>query len=133
LLKNALLIYNAQYHSFGVRDLPNSVIKKAVSQVNECLSTQAGTVFWFVADLARSSRYSNPESLVWRDSGALLATIGFVAESLNLNCCGLGLHEIPILRRFLHLNESVIGVGGCIVSGRDPQKVTDEVLNKTRK
>jgi len=113
------LVYDPQYHVFGVRNLPTDVLKKCLMEVNKCLEVQRGTIFWFVADLTRSAaRYENPESLAWRDSGALLATIGLVAEGLNLKCCGLGFHDIPTLRRFLRLNESVIGVGGCIVAGR---------------
>lgn len=44
-------------------------------------------------------------SLAWRDSGTLLATLGLVAEGMGLECCGLGLHDIPALRRFLKLNQ----------------------------
>jgi SagB-type dehydrogenase family enzyme len=117
VLKNKLLLYDSDHHVFGVRDVPDAkVIQQSLREVNLCLKTHNGTVIWFVADLARSGvRYRNPESLAWRDSGALLATIGLVAESMGLECCGLGLHDIPALRRFLKLNQSVIGVGGCVV------------------
>jgi nitroreductase len=120
VLSEALLVYFAEHHVFGVCELPGAKqIHRCVAEVEKCLAVGNGTVLWFVADLARSAcRYKNPESLAWRDSGALLATVGLVAEGLGLNCCGLGLHDIPSLRQLLHLPSSAIGVGGCIVSGR---------------
>jgi SagB-type dehydrogenase family enzyme len=117
VLKDKLLLYDSDHHVFGVREVPNvNLIEKSLREVDRCLEIHNGTVIWFVADLARSgARYRNPESLAWRDSGALLATLGLVAEGMGLECCGLGLHDIPAMRRFLKLNQSVIGVGGCIV------------------
>jgi SagB-type dehydrogenase family enzyme len=117
VLKDSLLVYNSDHHVFGVRNLPNTKLtQKCLREVDMCLETHNGTIIWFVADLARSrGRYRNPESLAWRDSGSLLATIGLVAEGMGLECCGLGLHDIPSLRRFLKLDHSVIGVGGCVV------------------
>jgi SagB-type dehydrogenase family enzyme len=122
-LKNALLFYDAQGHSFGVRDAPSGLVTRCLEEVGTCLKVQKGTALWFLADLARSgTRYKNPESLAWRDSGALLATISIVAEGLGLNSCGLGLHDIPSLRRFLKLDKWVMGVGGCVVAGRHTAK-----------
>ncbi len=94
-------------------------MRQCFEQVDLCLEIGKGTVFWFVADLARvGAKYRNPESLVWRDSGALLATLGVVAEALSLNFCALGLHEIPSARKLLKLPPHVIGVGGCIIARR---------------
>lgn len=120
LLKDKILIYDSDHHVFGVRDVPNAkLIQQSLREVDQCLETKNGTVIWFVADLARSgARYKNPESLAWRDSGALLATISLVAEGLGLDCCGLGLHDIPTLRNFLKLEDWTIGVGGCILAAR---------------
>jgi len=117
--KDKLLIYDSNHHVFGVRELPNAkLIQQCLQEVDRCLETHNGTVIWFVADLARSgAKYRNLESLPRRDSGALLATLGLVAEGMRLEFCGLGLHEIPSLKRFLKFNQSVVGVGGCIVIG----------------
>jgi len=117
VLGDKLLLYDSDHHVFGVRELLNAkLLHKCLREVDECLETHNGTVIWFVADLARSgTKYRNPESLAWRDSGAILATIGLVAEGMGLECCGLGLHDIPSLRRFFKLSKSVIGVGGCVI------------------
>ena len=119
-LPRSLLLYDPNYHVFGVRDLAGDrLVMRCVGEVEQCLKAGKGTIFWFVADLGRSGRrYRNPESLAWRDSGALLATIGLVAGGMGLDWCGVGLHEIPSLRKFLKLEDWVIGVGGCIISGR---------------
>src|SRR6266850_1455208 len=115
-LPGALLLYYPEDRAFGVRDLPvRGVLRRSLAEIGRCLKTRNGTILWFLADLGRSAwRYQNPESLAWRDSGALLATIGLVAEGMGLNCCGLGAHDIPSLRRFLGLEDWIIGVGGCI-------------------
>jgi len=118
-LPDTLAIYNALHHTLGVCDVPTGTLGRSVSEVESCLAIGKGTVFLFLADLGRSrGRYRNPESLAWRDAGALLATIGLVAEAMRLDCCGLGLHGVPSLRKFLRMNESVVAVGGCIVAGR---------------
>jgi nitroreductase len=119
-LNRRVLIYDAEHHAFGVRELSRrSLLAQCVSEVEVCLETRRGSILWFVPDLGKSgARYHNPESLAWRDSGALLATVALVAEGMGLDCCGLGLHDIPSLRRFLRLGEGVIGVGGCVLGAR---------------
>lgn len=120
----ALLIYYARDHAFGVRELPSkAILRRALTDVDPCLKVGKGTLLWFVADIGWSGgRYQNPESLAWRDSGALLATVSLVAEGMGLNCCGLGMHEIPSVRRFLRLEKRVLGVGGCVIgSGEGSQ------------
>lgn len=119
-LSKTLLAYYPEHHLFGMCDLSDSgIFERCVAEVGRCLKTGRGTILWFVADLGRSGKkYHNPESLAWRDSGALLATLGLVAESMGLNFCGLGLHEIPSLRRVLKLEAWTVGVGGCVISSR---------------
>jgi SagB-type dehydrogenase family enzyme len=117
-MPQALLVYFAEHHAFGVHDLhTKALLRKALAPIARCLRPGKGTLLWFVADLGLSGgRYQHPESLAWRDSGALLATIGLIAEGMRLNCCGFGAHDMPTLRRFLRLGKSVVGVGGCVLS-----------------
>ena len=44
---------------------------------------------------------------------------------MGLDCCGLGLHDIPSLRQFLKLDDWVIGVGGCVIGGRSRVQPVD--------
>jgi hypothetical protein len=78
-----------------------------------------GTTFWFgVQALRTASVYKNPESLIWRDSGALLATVAIAAEALSLNCCALGASGSPWLEQLVDAGEAVVGTGGCVLGLR---------------
>lgn len=115
--RRALLFYDPNYHSALVSWLPARILDQSIVNVSQCLEVGRGTILWFVADLGRSGRkYRHPESLVWRDSGALLATIGLVCSGMGFKCCGLGIHDVTPLRNFLRLDENLVGVGGCVVS-----------------
>ncbi len=113
-----ILVYEAEHNGFGVvAAVDSQLLRNALKEVDACLRVGKGTVLWFLADIAKTARkYLHPESLIWRDSGTLLATISFVAEGLGIHACGLGIHESPSLRRLFKLPSSMIGVGGCIVS-----------------
>jgi hypothetical protein len=91
--------------------------RKLLKIATECSgATSLGTLFWFAAQSVKThARYQNPDSLIWRDSGALLATIGIVAEALSLNCCGLGVTGNPLVSQMINASDFVVGTGGCIV------------------
>ncbi len=96
-----------------------SALAKASSSA---LSTSSGigdaTMLWFVAHVDRTAAfYNHPESLVWRDTGCLLATVTFVAEALRLACCPVGCTGEPWLSMLLDRPPSVVGVGGCVLGG----------------
>ncbi len=113
-----VLVYDAEHNGFGiVGSVDARLLRKTIREIDRCLRVQKGTALCFLADVARTeNKYVNPESLIWRDSGALLATISLVAESMGIQSCGLGIHDTASLRKMLKLPASVIGVGGCIVS-----------------
>lgn len=116
--KDLALIYDSRHHAFGVIGASNAaLIKRCIHEIGVCLAVGRGTVLWFLGDFERTAaKYVNPESLVWRDSGSLLATISFVAEGMGLKTCGVGMHETANLRRVFTLPASVVGLGGCIVA-----------------
>ena len=90
-----------------------------LESVDSVLRRDRGTLLWFVAQFGRTaSRYENPETLVWRDAGALLATIGLVSEALGLACCGVGATGEPLVSRALGGAGDLYGAGGCIVGSR---------------
>lgn len=112
--------YNATSHSLDCPRLASSCQAELLfDMANDVLPVQDGTILWFVANytLVRSS-YANPESLVWRDSGALLATIYLVAEALGLACCALGATGTSCVREALLVPSEFVGVGGCLVGCR---------------
>ncbi len=62
--------------------------------------------------------YSNPESLVWRDSGALASTMGLVAEWLGLSANILGFSGGEYMRSIGFPGNRFLSVGGIQVSSR---------------
>ncbi len=112
--------YNAVSHSLDSPEIPcadgANVLRAAA---NEVIPVGDATVFWFVANTQRpTEQYSNPESLVWRDSGALLTALYIVAEALNLSCCGIGATGSQYVRSSLGLGAEYVGVGGCVIGSR---------------
>lgn len=75
------------------------------------------TVMWHVAQVGRTkAAYENPESLIWRDAGCLVAMTALVATGLGLACCPLGPTGEPFVSRVIGASPSQLrGVGGCIV------------------
>jgi SagB-type dehydrogenase family enzyme len=86
---------------------------------NQVVPLEEATIIWLGAQFERTlSKYENGESLVWRDAGALIATISLVAESLGLNCCALGITGEPFLSQMLNSRGKVVGVGGVLIGER---------------
>ena len=111
------LIYDGSSHALGVVDDGGVDLRQCLREIAKCLPFGKGTILWFLADTMRTgAKYRNPESLMWRDSGALLAIFCLVAEALGLEACGVGIHETPALRKLFKLSVSVVGMGGCIVA-----------------
>lgn len=81
-----------------------------------------GVLLWFVAQFGRTlGRYVDGESLVWRDAGALLATVYLVCEALGLACCAIGPSGDPDMPQIVGAENELRGVGGCIVGSRQCQ------------
>ncbi|WP_044549239.1 hypothetical protein [Mesorhizobium japonicum] len=91
------------------------------AEVVQLLPGAAGCTLRFVADMDKvSAAYNNPESLVWRDSGALAATIGLVAEWLDLSANMLGIAGGEYMRSIGFPGERFLAVGGIQISSRSP-------------
>ena len=91
-------------------------LQAVVEDVNEVTMNSRGTILLFVASFDRTlSRYSDGESLIWRDSGALLTHCYLVAEGLNVGCCGIGVTGEPWVSDILGNPPGVGGVGGCVI------------------
>jgi SagB-type dehydrogenase family enzyme len=87
-----------------------------LQQADQVLKIDGAALIWFAAQFGRTlSKYTYGESIVWRDAGALLATLSFVAAAIGLNFCALGLTGEPSLSQLLDSGNMVLGVGGCLV------------------
>lgn len=115
--EDTAFLYDSRHHALG--SLPGAdarTVERLVRELRRVLPGQNATVLWFVADPRRlAARYRNPESLLWRDSGALGATLALAATAVGLGSCLVGIHAPAALRSLLGSDSPLIGVGGCIV------------------
>lgn len=112
-------VYNPYKHSFDRLSLNEPDLIEAHKQ--ECFNflpgMQAGYLIWYVCDIERlKSKYENPESLMYRDSGVLSGIQSLIAEALGLPFClvgRLGYEEASKLSD----KRDLIGAGAAIVGG----------------
>lgn len=84
-------IYDHDAHGLRVSADPDRLRRENSANVALLCAASAGVTLQFVADAERlASCYENSESLLWRDSGALAATICLVATALGLTSVMLG-------------------------------------------
>lgn len=117
---DSLELYDPISHSLGILDIEHpTIVEKLIAQLTRIIPFDEATIILFAAQFQKTmASYKNGESLVWRDSGALLATIYFVSEAMNLNCCGIGITTEPFLSEALGSKDLVLGTGGCLVGKR---------------
>jgi hypothetical protein len=90
--RDILLLYDPLHHSLqqlaGVNALD---VARVRAEFHEVLSSARGDFLVLLADVERTrAKYANPDSLIWRDAGCLLATAQLVACWLGLGSCLLG-------------------------------------------
>ena len=86
------------------------------ASVLELTGATAGTTLQFAADHSKiDACYENADSLLWRDAGALAATVCLVAAALELAAVPLGRTGTRILRA-AGLPDPFIGVGAVHLS-----------------
>lgn len=98
-------------------EVPHGLLapRDAMAQIAPALDPQEGTLLWLAAEVGKTaSKYENPETLIWRDAGALIAHFGLVASYLGLHFCALGATGATW---GVELNEAqlICGVGAALV------------------
>jgi len=112
----ALYRYDPLGHSLVLLPFPTCEVADLLNSAGAAARTHAGTVLFFAAQVGRTrARYENPETLIWRDAGALTATVALVAEAIGAACTPLGMTGEPYISRLLSSGGEVTGVGGCVV------------------
>lgn len=106
-------------HEIGILPSdPAAALRANTDSVKASTLAACGITIQFVADASRPAAcYENWSSLVWRDAGALLATLGLVAAALGLTSLPLGRHGTNIVR-LMGLDEPFIGVGAVHIGYR---------------
>lgn len=85
--------YDSVRHAFELLSLDACSADELPCQARNFFSAAAeATVIWYVADMTRlGASYHHPESLAWRDAGALVSMHALVAEYLGYAYCPLGI------------------------------------------
>ncbi len=90
--------YDATTHAIEILgNVDAAPFEAGMARLHAAATEATGTYLVLLAavDLVDAA-YEHAESLVWRDAGALLATLQLVATAMNLGFCQLGLlgHDI---------------------------------------
>lgn len=86
-----LSYYNPIDHSLNELSLQKKELQDFFNEISKNLSINNACIIWFSIQVAKTgSKYENPESLYWKDTGALLYCIQLIATYLGLKSCPLG-------------------------------------------
>lgn len=111
-------VYDPIAHALCKLDVSEERVATFLTYSQQILDSGSGVLIWFAARPEKVSiKYTNELSLIWRDAGALIASMYLIAEALSLNCCALGVLGNQELQE-LTGNTSIIGAGGCIIGAR---------------
>jgi SagB-type dehydrogenase family enzyme len=111
-------VYDPIAHALCKLDVSEEQVTSFLTYSEQVLCPGSGTIIWFAARPEKvKAKYTNELSLIWRDAGALIASMYLISEALGLNCCALGnlgSHELQQLTG----NLTILGTGGCIIGAR---------------
>jgi SagB-type dehydrogenase family enzyme len=110
--------YNPFEHSLEKLKIDENVFLDFLNHINESIEINNSCVLWFGMDFCRTnSVYENPESLLWRDAGALLMAVQLVAQALNLISCPLGTLAQPFFTE-LFKSYGLQSAGGILIGAK---------------
>ncbi|WP_275782660.1 nitroreductase family protein [Pararhizobium gei] len=117
---NRAFVYDDETDAvFGVEARDPSAIE-ALSRKSASVLPSAATHFLaLLADTESvSTVYSNHESLLWRDAGAVLQTLALVSEAFGLGFCPLGILGQEAADGLLPSGHRFLGVGVAAIGRR---------------
>ena len=113
--KRNLHYYNPIDHSLNKLPIPEINLSYFFEEVNNNVPLNDACMIWFCIQINKTgSKYENPESLYWKDTGALLYCLQLVAQFLNLKSCPLGSLAADSFPK-LFSNDKLISGGGIII------------------
>lgn len=114
--KRDLQFYNPFTHSLAKLKVDDKLLIQFYKHINKCLPLKNSTLIWFVAHKERvAAKYKNPDSLIWRDAGALIMSFQIVASGLNLHSCPIGTLAEPFLSNLFDKPNTIISAGGLLI------------------
>jgi hypothetical protein len=110
--------YNDLTHEVHSLNIEKKLSDGLISSANSCVPIRNGTLIVMVAEIGiTNTLYSNSDSLIWRDSGAIIGLMSIVSESMKLNFCPLGITGEPYISQ-IDSSGSISGVGMAIIGQR---------------
>lgn len=110
-----LYLYEPLSHSLLRLDIPIELQCEFFDDVNQSLLLGDSVLIWFSIQYMRTaSKYTDYESLVWRDAGAQLCCLQQVAKYVGLDSCPIGYLAEDTYNRMFHC-DSLISGGGMII------------------
>lgn len=112
-------VYLPDTHAIGFLEVdPEPAMSLNRASVAALANSRSGTTIQLVADSAiLSACYENWQSLLWRDAGAMIATLALTATALGLTAVPLGREGSDIVRAF-GLSVPFTGVGAVHIGSR---------------
>jgi len=108
--------YNPIAHTLNRLDLPTQSVDNFIKHIGSIINTTNATIIWFIAHPERTAaKYQNPESLIWRDAGALINSIQLTCTALNIKCCPIGSLGDPYIGDFFSRQAGIFGAGGVLI------------------
>lgn len=109
-------------HEHALAPVDGAALALNRASIAEILRASTGTTLQFAADRSLlDACYENAASLMWRDAGALAATIGLVATALDLVATPVGRTGEPIVRA-AGLPTAFVGAGAVHLGARGPDQ-----------
>lgn len=122
-------LYDPLTHSWLHLKVDVGDVQRRNDSINSSLGVGIGTTLRFIGDSEKiSAAYINGESLIFRDAGCLLATIGLCAEWLGLSACSQGVQGQDMLPALGFPVPRFRGAGGVHVTCRGARKGHDADL-----
>jgi len=108
--------YSPIEHTLNRLGLPAQLVANLFEHINTIVSTTNATILWFIAHPERTgAKYEEPESLIWRDAGALINSIQLTCTALNISCCPIGSLGEPYISDLFNRQSGVFGAGGVLI------------------
>lgn len=112
-----LSYYNPIDHTLRELLIAEQKLNDFLNEISKNISIRNACIFWFSIQHEKTgSKYENPESLYWKDTGALLYCIQLIATYLGYKSCPLGTLATTSFNNLF--NSSKIISGGGILLGK---------------
>lgn len=114
-----LHLYEPLSHSLVRLNIPIEIQRVFFDDINQTLPLGESVLVWFSIQYMRTaSKYTDYESLIWRDVGAQLCCLQQIAKYVGLDSCPIGYLAEDTFGRLFNC-DSLISGGGMIIGSKE--------------